>query len=508
MNRYFVLLSFLWLAFSLTAQEKISQNFLTSTDLSWEKPELSGQAYQSILFEQKEEIFCENEFRDSTYFALKNFPTFKDALKKLFSEKTEGTRFYYRYKYFPTDSRNKSHATKMTVQLYCGSDYAKNDEESYFFPYYGLNVNGYLSKNLFYYADFWSGQYAGDLDFAREAALMNSWTQNSDDFQKIYLDNVRGKIQYFPFKFWSVSLGRGKYEIGNNIGGSIILSNNCVDYGYLSTKFDFDKFYVHFLHASLIADSTLTGNKDYPDKFLATHKFGWRPSDNWEIFWGEHVVYGSRTIDPSYLLPFTYWRGTEHNLADRDNVLIFSGANWKPQNYLLYLNFIFDELSFSKITENWWGNKYAIQTGISTKYSDSIRLTTEFTAVRPWIYTHKFLQNKFSNYGITLGFPQGSNLLKYALELNWKIRQNMALILHTAFLRQGSVGNNFSINYEERPSDTASWLEGKITDSANFTLVSDWQLLAHHRIRASMIFEIVDSEKVQNELMISYQMSY
>ncbi|MCF7792364.1 MAG: hypothetical protein K9N09_00025 [Candidatus Cloacimonetes bacterium] len=510
MNRYFVL-SFLLVIFvslSLNSQGISYKPTNESYDLNWEKPDLRSQTHQSILYEHSEEFNYFEAVNDSSYFALTNSSTFKNAVVKLFTEKRNNSRFYFRKKQFPNYFDEKPLTTKLEVKLYCGNDFAGNDEDRYFFPYYGFNLNGYLTRRFLFYADFWSGHYFGDRDFAEQAELINSWTQNSDDGKQIFLDNARGKMLYYPMDFWSVAIGRGKYEIGNNIGGSIILSDNCVDYGYFSTKFDFEKFYVHFLHGSLIADSTLTGEKDYPDKYLATHKFGWKPSQKLELFWGEHVVYGAQAINPSYLIPFTYWRGTEHNLSDRDNVLIYFGTNYTSNKSLFYFNYIFDELSFSKLTESSWMNKYAIQTGISTYLSDTIRLTGEFTAVRPWIYTHESLHGKFSNYGRSLGFPDGTNLIQYAMECSWNIKDNLNIVTHASYTRQGSVGNNFAINYNDRPSDTVHWLEGSITDTAKTILIVDWQPLSHHRFRTSLISTRIAENDIEHELMLSYQVQY
>ena len=398
--------------------------------------------------------------------------------------------------------------------LVTGYDYYSDSDQHYDFLYYGIKMAGHMQEKIFFYTNFWAGHFSGDKDYFNHSNLIDSWTQDSDDGTQIYLDNVSGKLLYQIKPYWSTSLGRGKYEIGNNIGGSIILNDDCNDYGYFATKFDFRKFYIHFLHATLIADSTLTGNNDYPDKYVAIHKFGWKPNKNLEIFWGEHVIYGNRSIDPSYLIPFTYWRGTEHNLSDRDNVLIFAGFNIRPfRRDLVYMNLIIDEFSKNKILEDWWGNKYAVQIGNSYQFNrnKNNRITIEFTAIRPWLYTHKFIQNKFSNDDVGLGFPMGSNLLQYALEINWEIKRNLTCNLHGSFTRQGSVGNDFSINYESRDPEldnNTHWLEGDIIDYKNTRFIIDWRPLTHHRFRVAIALEQVDENSLMHQFSLSYQTSY
>ncbi|MDO9576323.1 MAG: hypothetical protein Q7J16_00385 [Candidatus Cloacimonadales bacterium] len=504
-------------------------------DIAWETPEITSKNYSSILEENREQIEIpldakENHSNSESYFALQNWPNFKSAFSEFFTSTEKKSSFlsYHSKKKMKDinfqddldlslETRNYLQSQKKPMnsgfdfKLVTGYDYFSNSDQYYDFLYYGIKLSGDIEDKLFFYTNFWAGHFSGDEEYIDQSSLKDSWTQRSDDSTQVYLDNVSGKLLYQIKPYWSAAIGRGKYEIGNNIGGSIILNDDCNDYGYFATKFDFSKFYVHFLHASLIADSTLADYKDYPDKYLAVHKFGWKPNDDFELFWGEHVVYGDRSIDPSYLIPFTYWRGTEHNLSDRDNVFIFAGFNFRPfKRDLIYTNAIFDEFSKSKFFGNWWGNKYAVQIGNSYQFdrNKNNRITMEFTAIRPWLYTHKYIQNKFSNDDVGLGFPLGSNLLNFALEINWEFKRNLSGNLHTSFTRQGSVGNDFSINYDSRPSDSASWLEGNITDYKRAKFIVDWKPLSHHRLRVGISALQIDEADIEKELSISYQASY
>ena len=139
------------------------------------------------------------------------------------------------------------------------------------------------------------------------------------------------------------------------------------------------------------------------------------------------------------------------------------------------------------------------------------RFSLEFTAIRPWLYTHKYLQNKYSHDGNGLGFPGGSNLLNYAAEINYAVMTNFVLNLHLAYKRQGSVGNDFSINYETRSpelDENTHWLEGEISDTIKLGLVSDWQLLSHHRLLLGLSVSKYEEEDLKKEFSLSYQARY
>ncbi len=515
--------------------------FARYEDISWNTPQLTSN--NSISFLEKNinesKLFSMKNIwvvhdSSSFNFALFSWQDFKHSIGNFFSQ-DDNSYFllYHTQDYHFKEAKNFGYpkisdrypssiplTSLLRFSIHTGCDFVKSEKESYYFVYYGSKVSGYFEKKLYFYCYWWAGHFSGDTDFAEKSKLIDSWTQDSSDNDQIHLDNISGKISYRT-RFWSLSVGRGKYEIGNNIGGSIILNDDCNDYGYFSNKFDFKNLSISFLHATLIPDSTSAESGDdsyyykhYEDKYLVVHKIEWQPSKEFKLFFGEEVIYGGRSIDPSYILPHTFWRATEHNLGDRDNVMIFTGFLWKPiyKNYL-YLNFVFDELKKSEIFGDWWGNKYAVQIGNSFFFNEEkdTKLTLEFTALRPWIYTHKILYDKFSHDDIGLGFPEGSNLIQYSGEFNYNIRTNLNLNIHGSFTRQGSVGNDFSINYETRDEtldNGTHWLEGDITDKVSICPVITWQPLSHHKLKLGMNISKTDDENFEEEIMISYQAIY
>ncbi|HPR18022.1 MAG TPA: hypothetical protein PLD62_07235 [Candidatus Cloacimonadota bacterium] len=497
-----------------------------TVDISWEHPELTSGSHDSFLKETNDAvvIFPEKYFESrvsQTYFALNSWSQFKSALRNFCTSQTDDSSIISYHSPGMQSLQSAKSAlnslpprSSINLSLYTGIDLVSNTDENYYFVHYGSRFSGSIDDKLFFFADWWAGHFAGDQDFYYSSKLIDSWSKLSDDSTQVYLDSATGRIQYNIQPYWDVAVGRGKYEIGNNIGGSLILHDACNEYGYFSTNLDFSKFYVHFIHASLVADSTFSSTKSFPDKYLAIHKFGWKPNDNFELFWGEHVVYGNRGIELSYLVPTTFWRWTEHNLADRDNVLMFAGMNWHPcSSDLVYGNCVLDEFSAGKVFKNWWGNKYGIQVGNSYRFSEQKkdRITLEFTAIRPWLYTHNYLQNKFSHDDIGLGFPDGSNLIQYACEWNYEALKNLDLNLHASYTRQGSVGNDFSINYDTRDKaldEKTHWLQGDITDTISAKAVVDWAFLAHHKVKLAVILSQIDDADWEKEITFGYQARY
>jgi hypothetical protein len=205
---------------------------------------------------------------------------------------------------------------------------------------------------------------------------------------------------------------------------------------------------------------------------------------------------------------------------------MYGGGTWKPQKrLLLYGQFMLDELIVDKIAGNWWGNKYGVQGGISYKLplrtstqqivsdTQSVlhpQITMEFTAVRPWTYTHNLLYNKYSHDNRGLGYQYGSNLLNYAMQLKLPIDKLTECSAYYAYTRQGSLGNSYSLNYgseiEDLQSTTADWLQGTITDTWRVELSLKIHPWAHQRFRLSHQMQKVDSHAWKQTFSLAWQM--
>ncbi len=505
---------------------------LLASKIDWNSTEISSQNHFSFLEERfNDNLYFPSRVRPTNYtqfkLATSSLSSFKNATVNFFSNENTPSHFLQihtpiKYKEKPFEHAILHNDLPFNSYLYfnllTGVDFISNitHESKYSFVYYGTKLFANIDNILFIDGYWWTGHFTGDEDLFRTSPIYDSWSQNSDDNIQTSIDNVSGKIVYRK-RYGSLSVGRGTHIIGNNIGGSVILNDACNDYGYFSGKLDFKKFSISLMHGTLIPDSTNVNDlgepeyKNYNDKYIAVKKLDWKPNSKIHFFAGEEVIYGGRSIDPSYLLPQTFLRATEHNLRDRDNVLIFCGMNLKPfPHNTFYVNFILDELSKSKIFTDWWGNKYAIQLGNSyfiDRKKDS-HITIEFTAVRPWMYTHKILHNKYSHDGIGLGFPDGSNLIQIAGELNCNLLKCLTANIHSSFTKQGSLGNDFSINYETRPDDTANWLEGEKTEKIEIKTVFKWQPLTHHRIIFGHSATRINDNDLEQQLSISYQATY
>lgn len=387
-----------------------------------------------------------------------------------------------------------------------------------------------INQNWFIYGETWMGNYFGNLDQAETSPLLDSWHKPPRGL--LANQNFTGGIQYSK-KWFNAELGRGRFALGDNISSSIILNDLTNDYAFTKLEMTLGKVNFVLLNGQLVADSTMADPanplltaKTLPDKYFSLHYMDWVIGNTIKMFIGDIAVYGNRSFDLNYVFPHSFVRVVERNQHDRDNLLMYVGGTWKPQKpLLLYGQLMLDELIVDKIAGNWWGNKYAVQGGISyqlplffatsqaainTQPTRNPQISMEFTAVRPWTYTHNLLYNKYSHDNRGLGYQYGSNLLNYAMQLKLPIAKLTECSAYYSYTRQGSLGNDYSLNYgseiDDLQSTTADWLQGEITDTWRVEHSFKIHPWAHQRFRLSHQVQKENSHSWKQTFSLAWQM--
>ncbi len=397
------------------------------------------------------------------------------------------------------------------VNFLTGYDRRWDDPGNYGFLYKGLRVNSQLNGKFRLCGSWWNGKFHGDKEDWVASPLIDGYNNQNPDGS--LLDNLNGDISYGD-KHFIAALGRGRFQICNSISGSTVLSDRCNEYDYLLLEENFGQFRFTFLNSALQPDSALAATsgveEEYPAKFLAVHQMTYIPRDWLECYIGETAVYGNR-FDLTYLLPMYFWRVNKYNLRERDNLMIYGGANFfAKQDLTFYFNFAVDELTYNKFYTNWWGNKYALQAGTSLRLrmlaltaNQAPRCGLEFTAVRPWTYTHYANVSMYSHDRRPLGYPKGANLLDVTAEINVPLPAALRWDSQISCTWQGSEGNDWRMNYQdfftpETINDAeADWLAGDVSFNCRWQNTLKIGILAHHSILLGHSSTFGDTPKQQ-----------
>jgi hypothetical protein len=306
-----------------------------------------------------------------------------------------------------------------------------------------------------------------------------------------------------------------KFKIGsdrNEIGyGNIksILGDKAPRYDYLSFNIDYNFFRFSFLHGRLLGTETILidpisgTTSSINEKYFSYHRIGFDISKHLKFGMGEIVVYSKRGIDLSYVNPFNFYKSVEHSNRDRDNAILFLDfTNNSIKGLKLYSTVLIDDINFSKLGSGWWGNQVAYHAGIASYnlyHLIPLDLMFEYYRVEPYVFTHRILDNNYTNYSYQLNenVPPNSELffgrinyrfthrINFSLEFAYSVHGANVLDANGNFIR--NVGGDVNVGHRTTDSETASFLDG---DREYF-----------RRVALRIIFEPFNNIFIKTELM-------
>lgn len=401
------------------------------------------------------------------------------------------------------------------LNFIAGYDHRWEEDTNYGLLWKGIRFINRVNRHFYADALWWNGAFMNNREAGElYSPIINGYFTHTPTQTR--MDKLTARLGYKDTHL-NLSIGRGRAEIGNNISSSIVLSNQVNDYGQLRAEASLGAFGISFMHGSLVADTTHSlikyADQGFVDKYIALHEVSWRAARDLKLFGGELIIYGHRGPDINYFLPHTFWRVTEHNQHDRDNVLIYAGAEAQLSRHLDYwLTAAFDEMSYDKLLGSWWGNKWALQSGFAWQPAEKSRIAIEITAVRPWTYTHYQNHTMYSHDGHPLGYSDGSNLVKGSLEVGLPLCEKLNWSGRASFMRQGSEGSSWQLNYQDyfTPDNfhtaETKWFAGVRQDTFSWDHLLRIGPFAHHNFYLGHSYK--DSALHKHKLYVGWQAWY
>ncbi len=361
-----------------------------------------------------------------------------------------------------------------------GADYERRNDGVYrSASWQEYQARGTLYRNFgFHFKVSLEGFRGNDETFIQQHPRLKGGYSEKSDYKVHFSDRSVGELA-FHSKYFDVRFAQQPISWGYGESGKLILSDNSEPYPYLSISKDWGWFKLIALHGKLQSfpqDTLKDGYIYYPDKWLAAHRLEISLSPRFTMGFNECFIYGERYADWAYLIPFNFYRAVQHKLRDRDNATISVDAEWLVRPGLKAYGTIFlDEFRRKKIGTNWYGNKQAFSAGlwiVDPFRLPNLSLRFEYTAIMPWVYTHKYLINSYTSDYRSIGHWAGPNSEVYYFHLrkDWHAR----LVSGFKF-RQWKHGDNYPneniggdillghntlLGTQTTPRDTRKFLEG------------------------------------------------
>ncbi len=323
----------------------------------------------------------------------------------------------------------------------------QNSEEYLFTD--NFTINGIIGQKLYLSSTFSMFRHIGS-EIVIPDVYKGEWTKYFDKINTTFWYKNYTSL-YLVGKIFEFEISNRPFSWGWSSGNSPLISANATPFNRFSLLKKSKKFNFEYFHGSLNDKSINeihTDNKKL-EKFIAGHRIQYKPINNFKLSISELVVYGNRSIELAYLNPISFFWAQEHNLGDLDNVLLAFDLGYRILPGLIFYNtLVIDELSWEKIFSNWWGNKYSYQVGLFLSFKN-LKLPDfrfEFTAVRPWTYTHPNFSYNHRDYNI--GAYHGPSSISYRLESFFIPRSNLVMKFIFEHIKKGiGLGSNINDNY-------------------------------------------------------------
>ncbi|MDP1676930.1 MAG: capsule assembly Wzi family protein [Bacteroidota bacterium] len=356
----------------------------------------------------------------------------------------------------------------------------------------GLNAYGYLGKHV--------GAYFMFRDNSESGSYINSSRPLSPEPAQVIARNLGSFINYDPidaqvnvdFDFVTLSVEKMHNVWGSGEQGNIILSNKAPSFPQIKLRArlgeNVDFTYIHgWLYSDIIDSlhsyqvSNVPGSLGFRrvnrQKYIAAHMIEFTPWDGIDLSIGESEVYGSRSPELLYLIPFMFFKAGEHWMYDTDNSQMFISADLnfiKNQNY--YFSLFLDEFStedFARTDRQRNQLGFTIGTKLYDHFISDSRILIEYTRMNPWVYNHKFSDATFQSHKINLGHWIGQNADLFSIGFNYKPIRSLEVGLVFESLRKG--GKDSTIFQYKLPTPT--FLYSPLTKQQTFGIVGSYEPL-------------------------------
>jgi hypothetical protein len=223
------------------------------------------------------------------------------------------------------------------------------------------------------------------------------------------------------------------------------------------------------------------------DKYIAYHRLGLNFSKDLQLGLGETIIYANRNIDLSYVNPFNFYKSAEHANMDRDNsMLFFDFKNNSIKGLTIFGTILIDDIDFSKLGTEWYGNKFIYDFGITYEPFPKLfplTLGFQYLHIDPYVYAHRFEKNNYTSMDIGVGPNIQPNSESYYWDVKYKPHYRVELAISYQYIKHGAnkvnqngdvlvnYGGDILVGHRPFDSDNVIFLDGirDITNHLIFT---------------------------------------
>ncbi len=292
-------------------------------------------------------------------------------------------------------------------------------------------------------------------------------------------------------KYGGLSFGRMRHEWSAEPGGSLLLSSTSSSYDGGSGYLKYGPFSLYFVSAYL--ESFNTADSSYmTHRYLAGHYLTFK-NKGLLLSLGESIIYAgkNRPFDVVYTIPFMTYVEADYNKRfnqvgpEIDNALIHFSMRYQFINkWSIFGEFIVDELQIDSEDSKKYPNAMGYRCGFNIPFGSILKysvLSVEYASIGTWVYRYHQEYGNYASRGISLGWPDGSDIKK--VQISWLGLPFSKLYLRANCFYSRSGEENFIYNiYNPEVFEKRSFPSGVVEEQFGFLTVLRYQPRQHLRI--------------------------
>jgi hypothetical protein len=391
----------------------------------------------------------------------------------------------------------------LTANVIAGIEVRRYGSTNVFHRFNGGELYGNIGSNISYYGSL-RDNYENKQMAGKEILSMQRGAVYKGYYKKSDYSEARGGISY-NWKWGSVGLHKDHVVWGNNYHGANILSGHQPSTTFISIKAKPVKWleynYIHSWLVSEVVDSVRSYGSGYEgkrevfvDKYLAASIFTITPVKNLNVSLGNSIIYADTRFNPSYLIPFLFYKSTDHtyngskNNIGHNSQMFFDISSRQIRNVHLFTSVFIDEIYIGQMLNKEKQSNF-LSFKLGGRYSNllpNLSITGEYTRNNPLVYTHIYPSTTFESNGYNLGHYLKDNSEEIYVALGYKPIRNLHVKLSHTFARKGEEyqkvidGNDFSshpeINLDE-PRWGLPFIKETFWKSSSTELAINYQLI-------------------------------
>jgi len=274
----------------------------------------------------------------------------------------------------------------------------------------------------------------------------------------------------FGMRGFEILFGRDNARWGPTPSGGLMFSGLAPSMDMLKIRFDIGRAAFTWLHGQVRGGAGL--------KWVSAHRVEFSPFRGVGFGIQDAVVYANRGIEPAYFNPVLPVLVSQHSLGDRDNVEFGIDAVFdRIRPVRLYGEFFLDDFTSPwGLFSSEWGNKLAFTVGAFWADPGRIRnsgLRAEVTRVEPFVYTHRFAENLYENYGAALGSDLQPNSDRILLQWDQWISLSLRAGADFSFTRHGR--GDRKTPHTDEDGEKKNFLGGTVETARRFGIKAEFE---------------------------------